>query len=273
MVNRIKECFDNLKLVNKPAFIPFITAGDPNKKDSLELINKLPKLGADIIEIGMPFSDPMADGKIIQDSSLRALKNSIKISDILSMIKEFRKDNLKTPIVLMGYYNPIYTYGTEKFILDANNSGVDGLIVVDLPSEHDEELFAPCLNSGIDFIRLVAPTTTDKRLKKIVSNANGFIYCISIAGITGTQEASLNKVIKTIHNIRKFTDLPIAVGFGIKTPEQAKMMASKANAIVVGSVIVNKILEVYSQNKEPKENLLSFIKSFADKVHSETTNL
>ena len=255
MFSRISETFQKLKKNNMKGFIPFVTAGDPTLEISLDIIKLLPKAGADLIEIGIPFSDPMADGKIIQASSLRALKEGITVKKIFEMISNFRQEDSKTPIVLMGYFNPIYNFGIERFLSSCKQSGVDGLIIVDLPYEHDIELCTPARKNGIDFIRLVAPTTTNERMPLLLSQSSGFVYCISVSGITGSKEAEIQIVNNTINRIRKSSNLPVAVGFGIKTPKQAEKMLLGAEATVIGSIIVEKINEIYSSDKEYKKKI------------------
>ena len=270
MSKRINTVFSKLKIAKTPAFIPFVTAGDPNLDLSFETIKVLAAAGADIIEIGMPFSDPMADGKVIQDSSLRALRSGTTLLKTIKLIKKFRVFDKFTPVVLMGYYNPIYNYGVKKFLDDAKNAGVDGLIIVDLPPEHDDELCLHAIAKDIDFIRLVAPTTNEKRLEKILTNTNGFVYCISITGITGTKEAQIATISKTVKKIRQYTKLPIAVGFGIKTTEQASTIAKIADAVVVGSTIVEKINFEFKQSKldlKAIPSIKKFVESFAESIH------
>ena len=270
MSSRISKAFLELRNKKTKGFIPFITAGDPSISLSLEIIKSLPKAGADLIEIGMPFSDPMADGKIIQASSLRALNQGITIKKILEMISIFRENDDVTPIILMGYFNPIYNFGVDKFLNLCKKNGVDGLIVVDLPFEHDHELCIPAKQSGIDFIRLVAPTTNEKRIPYLLEQSSGFVYCISLSGITGSQEAKTKIVTDTINRIKKFSELPIAVGFGIKTPKQAGEMSLKADATVIGSIIVEKINEICSLNINngiKLNQIYSFINLFSEEIH------
>ena len=270
MSSRILKTFLELRNKKTKGFIPFITAGDPSITTSLEIIRTLPKAGADLIEVGMPFSDPMADGKIIQASSLRALEQGITLKKILEIISIFRKDNNVTPIVLMGYYNPIYNFGVDKFLNLCKESGVDGLIIVDLPFEHDDELCLPAKKAGIDFIRLIAPTTNEERIPYLLDQSSGFVYCISLSGITGSKEAKTKIVNETIDRIKKFSELPIAVGFGIKTPKQAGEMSLKADATVIGSIIIEKINEIYSSkmNDETQLNqVYDFINLFSKEIH------
>jgi tryptophan synthase alpha chain len=238
-MSRIATRFAALKAEGRGGLITFLTAGDPNLDTSRELLFGLPAAGADIIELGMPFSDPMADGPAIQAGSLRALKSGMTLKKTLALVADFRKQDSDTPIVLMGYYNPIYIYGTEAFVTDARAAGVDGLIIVDLPPEEVDELWKPANAAGIDFIFLTAPTSDDERLPVIVKRASGFLYYVSITGITGTKSAELSDIEDAVERLRRHTDLPIGVGFGIKTPDQARGIASVADAAVVGSALVD----------------------------------
>src|ERR1700759_3492130 len=214
-------------------------AGDPDPATSLEIIKALPKSGADIIEIGMPFPDPMADGPSIQASGLRALKVGMTLKKTLDLVHSFRKDDNFTPLVLMGYYNPIYIYGVDKFLADAKTAGVDGLIIVDLPPEEDDELCIPALKAGLNFIRLATPTTDDKRLPAVLANTSGFVYYVSVAGITGAAAADANAVGEAVARIKRHTTLPVCVGFGIRTPETARSIAERADGAVVGTALVD----------------------------------
>jgi tryptophan synthase alpha chain len=241
MSDRLKDRFAALKSQGRAGLVTFVTAGDPDFETSLELVTKLPGAGADVIELGMPFSDPMADGPAIQASSLRALKSGQTMIKTLDLVRRFRTRDDTTPIILMGYYNPIYIYGNARFLADAKDAGVDGLIIVDLPPEEDTELCLPARDAGLHFIRLATPTTDEARMGKVLSNTSGFIYYVSITGITGTQAADAGDVGERVERLRKRTDLPIAVGFGIKTPEQAAAIARVADAVVVGSALVEKI--------------------------------
>jgi len=253
-MSRISTKFDLLKTENKKGLVTFITAGDPSIETSKNVLDGLSDAGADFIEIGMPFSDPMADGPAIQDSSLRALENGMDLKGTLSMLSEFRKKNDSTPVILMGYFNPIYKYGCENFVRDAKSAGADGLIIVDLPPEEDEELRIPAQKSGLDLIRLVTPTTIGTRLDTVLENASGFLYYVSIAGVTGTKSANVDEVGAHIELIKQKTNLPVAVGFGIKTPTDAANMSKIADAVVVGSAIV----ENMKQNQEDS-NISSII--------------
>ena len=235
---RIRARFAALKAQGRGGLVTFMTAGDPDRETSFEILKGLPEAGADMIELGMPFTDPMADGPAVQASSQRALKRGIKLREILEMVAAFRKADDATPVVLMGYYNPIYSYGVDKFLADAKAAGVDGLIVVDLPPEEDGELCLPALAAGVNFIRLATPTTDDARLPKVLANTSGFVYYVSIMGITGTRSAAGDEVGRAVERLKRHTDLPIAVGFGIKTPEQVGEITAVADAAVVGSALV-----------------------------------
>ena len=238
---RIRNRFEALKSAGRGGLVTFVTAGDPDRETSMKIFEGLPEAGADVIELGMPFTDPMADGPAIQASSQRALKKGIRLSQILEMVSDFRRMDPDTPVVLMGYYNPIYSYGVEKFLADARGAGVDGLIIVDLPPEEDEELCVPALEAGINFIRLTTPTTDDERLPTVLENTSGFVYYVSITGITGTRSAAGGDVRQAVARLKRHTDLPVAVGFGIKSPDQAASVASTADAAVVGSALVEQV--------------------------------
>lgn len=254
---RIARRFAALKAENRAGLVTFTTAGDPDPATSAEILHGIAKAGADLIEIGVPFSDPMADGPAIQASSLRAIKAGMTLRKVLAMVTEFRKIDDETPIVLMGYYNPIYIYGVDAFLLDAKTAGVDGLIVVDLPPEEEGELCLPALKAGINFIYLTAPTTDDARLPRVVEHASGFVYFVSITGITGTKSAQATDVAAHVQRIQKHTDLPVAVGFGIRTPEQAAGIAQVADAAVVGSALVDRITANLDDNGKAKPGLVA----------------
>lgn len=239
--NRIDRRFAELREDRRPGLVTFITAGDPDLETSKNILLGLPESGADLIELGMPFSDPMADGPAIQASSLRALKAGHKMLATLDLVSAFREQDQDTPIVLMGYYNPIYVYPKEKFLKEAAAAGVDGLIVVDVPPEADSELCIPAKNHGLNFIRLATPTTDAKRLPTVLSNTSGFLYYVSITGITGSASPEVNAVHNQVKLIKNATDLPVAIGFGIKTGDQAKALAKGADAVVVGSALVTAI--------------------------------
>ncbi|MEY9881320.1 tryptophan synthase subunit alpha [Bradyrhizobium sp. USDA 329] len=239
MTTRIDTRFAELAKQGRSAFVTFLMAGDPDPATSLEIIKALPKSGADVIEIGMPFTDPMADGPSIQAAGLRALKAGMTLKKTLELVRGFRKDDNATPIVLMGYYNPIYIYGVDKFLVDAKSAGVDGLIIVDLPPEEDDELCLPAMKAGLNFIRLATPTTDDKRLPAVLANTSGFVYYVSITGITGAAAADSVAVSEAVARIKRHTKLPVCVGFGIRTPETARAIASHANGAVVGTALVD----------------------------------
>ncbi|MGB3864194.1 MAG: tryptophan synthase subunit alpha [Xanthobacteraceae bacterium] len=239
MTTRIDTRFAELREHGRAAFVTFLMAGDPDPATSLAIIKALPQAGADVIEIGMPFTDPMADGPAIQAAGRRALKAGMTLIKTLDLVRGFRKDDNATPIVLMGYYNPIYIYGVDRFLIDAKQAGVDGLIIVDLPPEEDEELCLPAMQAGLNFIRLATPTTDDKRLPAVLANTSGFVYYVSITGITGTAAANATQVGEAVERIKRHTALPVCVGFGIRTPEAARDIARAANGAVVGTALVD----------------------------------
>jgi tryptophan synthase alpha chain len=241
VATRIDTRFAVLAAADRPGLVTFITAGDPDYATSLAVLRSLPSAGADVIELGMPFSDPMADGAAIQASSQRALKGGQTMLKTLAMVREFRSADATTPIVLMGYYNPIYSYGNARFLVDAKAAGVDGLIVVDLPPEADDELCLPALKAGLNFIRLAAPTTDDRRLPAVLANTSGFVYYVSLTGITGAALPDPARVMAAVQRIKRHTDLPIAVGFGVKTASQAQAIGGTADAVVVGSALVGAV--------------------------------
>ena len=238
MTTRIEARFAALKQQGRAALVTFTMAGDPDYATSLAIAQALPNAGADVIELGMPFTDPMADGPAIQAAGLRALRSGQNMKRTLQVVREFRKTDDATPIVLMGYYNPIYIYGVDKFLADAKAAGVDGLIVVDLPPEEDEELCLPALKAGLNFIRLATPTTDDKRLPAVLNNTSGFVYYVSITGITGAATPDAAKVSSAVARIKRHTGLPVAVGFGVKTAAHARAIAQGADGVVVGSALV-----------------------------------
>ncbi len=269
--DRIAHRFAALKAEGRAGLATFITAGDPDYQTSLALARGLPEAGADLIELGMPFTDPMADGPPIQASSQRALKAGASLRRTLDLVRTFRKHDASTPIVLMGYYNPIYVYGVEAFLEHATAAGVDGVIVVDLPPEEDEELCLPAVEAGLHFIRLATPTTDERRLPKVLPHTSGFIYYISITGITGAKSPGIDAVRNAVASLRRHTELPIAVGFGIKTPDQAAAVARVADAAVVGSALVQKIADGLDEEGRPQARLvasvLDFAKELAQGVH------
>ena len=238
---RIDRRFAALKAEGRAALVTFLTAGDPDYATSLAIVRALPDAGADVIELGMPFTDPMADGPAIQAASQRALKAGQTVGKTLDLVRAFRAGDDATPIVLMGYYNPVYVYGVERFLADAKAAGVDGLIIVDLPPEEDDELCMPALRAGLSFIRLATPTTDDRRLTVVLRNTSGFVYYVSIAGVTGTATPDAARVGEAVARIQRHTRLPVAVGFGVRTAEQARAIASTADGVVVGSALVDAV--------------------------------
>ena len=262
-MTRIDAKFAALRDANKKAFVAYVMAGDPDYETSLEIVKGLPDAGVDIIELGLPFTDPMADGTTIQLAGQRALNGGMTLDQTLSIASELRKTDDTTPIVLMGYYNPIYSRGVDTFLAQAKDAGIDGLIIVDLPPEEDEELCIPAMAAGIDFIRLTTPTTNDQRLPKVMQNTSGFIYYVSITGITGAAQANAAAVAPEVVRIKAATDLPICVGFGIRTPETARDIAAIADGSVVGTAIVERI----GAGDAPAD-ILTFVKDLADGTHS-----
>ncbi len=264
MTTRIDQRFAALKNEGRAALVTFTMAGDPDYDTSLALTKALPKAGADVIELGMPFTDPMADGLAIQAAGLRALKGGQNLKKTLALVREFRKGDDATPIVLMGYYNPIYIYGVGKFLADAKSTGVDGLIVVDLPPEEDEELCLPALKAGLNFIRLATPTTDDKRLPAVLTNTSGFVYYVSITGITGSATPDAGKVGAAVGRIKRHTQLPVAVGFGVKTAAHAKGIAEGADGVVVGSALIDALRSTLKDGKASPQT----VKAVTDLVAS-----
>ncbi len=263
---RIDRRFEKLKAQNRAGLVSFLTAGDPGFDVSLEIIKNLPAAGVDIIELGMPFTDPMADGPAIQLSNQRALAAGQNMIKTLDLVRRFRKNDDETPIVLMGYYNPVYAYGNKRFLQDAANAGVDGLIIVDLPAEEDDELCLPARNAGINFIRLIAPTTDDDRLVSVLQNAGGFVYYVSITGITGSAAPDAGLVSAAVKRIKSTTDIPVAVGFGVTTPDQAAAIAASADAVVVGSVLVREIEKAVQNGGDAAVNVLQTAREIATGV-------
>jgi tryptophan synthase alpha chain len=248
MTTRIEKRFAELKDEGRAALVTFVMSGDPDYETSIAVIKALPKAGADVIELGMPFTDPMADGPSIQAAGVRALKGGQTLKKTLQMVREFRKGEANTPIVLMGYYNPIYIYGVDKFLVDAKEAGIDGLIVVDLPPEEDEELCLPALKAGLNFIRLATPTTDDKRLPAVLNNTSGFVYYVSITGITGSAAPDAAKVSAAVARIKRHTKLPVAVGFGVKNADSARAIAAGADGVVVGSALIDALKKTLDGN-------------------------
>ncbi|HEY5046669.1 MAG TPA: tryptophan synthase subunit alpha [Rhizomicrobium sp.] len=265
-MSRISQRFAALRNVNRAAFVPFITAGDPDPATCFEILRRLPAAGADVIELGVPFSDPMADGPAIQASSLRALNAGATPGNVLEMVRAFRKFDRETPLVLMGYYNPIHAYGAGHFVEEAAGAGVDGLITVDLPPEEDAILRSPAIAHELDIIRLATPTTDDSRLSTILDGATGFLYYVSVAGVTGTKSHSGQDVKRALARIRTHTRIPVAVGFGIKSPDQAGEIARFADGVVVGSAIVSRIGQ--SQGSPVIDDVLQFCGTLAESVHA-----
>ncbi|OUS11360.1 tryptophan synthase subunit alpha [Rhodospirillales bacterium 47_12_T64] len=272
---RLEKRFADLRAEGRGGLVTFLTAGDPDYDTSLEIVKGLPEAGADVIELGMPFSDPMADGPAIQASSLRALRKGMTLKKTLELVKSFREDNQDTPIILMGYYNPVYIYGVDAFLKDAKEVGVDGFIIVDLPPEHDDEFCMPALEQGLHFIRLTTPTTVGERLPKVLNNTSGFVYYVSILGITGTGTASQDNIKQAVTRIKAGTDLPVAVGFGIRTPEQAASIAQVADASVVGSAIIDKLKENLDDDNRAKPGLsqavLEYVRTLSKGVRDART--
>lgn len=268
-MSRLADTFARLKTEGRSAFVPFITAGDPDPDTSFAMLEKLPSCGADIIELGAPFSDPMADGPAVQASSMRALKAGMTMVKTLKLIERFRRGDNKTPIVLMGYYNPIHAYGGARFIKDAAQAGVDGLIVVDLPVEEEEVLSTPAHAHGVDIVRFVTPTTDAARLKRVVDGASGYLYYVSVAGVTGTKSVPEDEVRAAMARIRAATDLPVTVGFGIRNAEQAGAIARVADGVVVGSAIVGKIADnLNAGNDKIIAEVLELTRSLAGSTHA-----
>jgi tryptophan synthase alpha chain len=253
--DRIERRFAELRSEGRAGLITFLTAGDPDAPTSARLLAELPAAGADLIELGMPFSDPMADGPAIQASSLRALKAGMTLRGVLELVRGFRAHDARTPLILMGYFNPIWSYGPARFLDDAKAAGVDGLIVVDLPPEEDDELCRPALAAGLNFIRLATPTTDEARLPRVLTNTSGFLYYVSVTGITGVGRPVTELVGEAVERIRRHTDLPVAVGFGLRTPEQAAEIARVADAAVVGSALVEVIAGSLDGAGRPKPGL------------------
>ncbi len=256
---RIARRFADLASAGRAGLVTYFTSGDPDAETFARLLCALPQAGADIIEIGMPFSDPMADGPVIQAAGLRALRSGMTLAKTLAIVGDFRRRDGNTPIVLMGYYNPIFRYGVERFIAEAKAAGVDGLIIVDLPPEHDDELCLPALAAGLDFIRLATPTTDDARLPAVLAHTAGFIYYVSIAGITGTRSARSGDIAEAVGRLRRHSSLPIAVGFGIRSPEQAASVARVADAAVIGSALVQRLADHVDATGKPDAALVSAV--------------
>ncbi len=267
---RIDDRFAELAKADRPALVTFITAGDPDMATSLEILKSLPAAGADVVELGMPFSDPMAEGIPIQRASQRALRAGQTMVKTLEMVRAFRQTDDTTPLVLMGYYNPIYSYGNERFLEDAKAAGVDGLIVVDLPPEADDELCVPAMAHGISFIRLATPTTDDKRLPSVLANTSGFVYYVSILGITGTASPDTGKVVAAVERIKRHTHLPVAVGFGVKTAEQVADIGRRADGVVIGSALVSALAGSLDDNGAATDSTVAAVRDLVSKLAAGT---
>jgi tryptophan synthase alpha chain len=265
-MTRIDARFAALKREGRSALVTFVTAGDPDPKTSGAILRALPHAGADVVELGMPFTDPMADGPAIQASSLRALKAGQDVAGTLAMVRDFRGADDATPIVLMGYYNPVYIYGVARFLADARAAGVDGLIVVDLPPEEDDELCLPALKAGFNFIRLATPTTDDKRLPAVLANTSGFVYYVSITGITGMAAPDTDKVAAAVARIKRHTALPIAVGFGVRTAQQAGAIAKVADGVVVGSALVEAMRQSLDKDMKATDATVAAVSDLVAKL-------
>lgn len=265
-MSRIQSCFAQLKQQNRAALVTFVTAGDPDYTTAMRIFKGLPAAGADVIELGMPFTDPMADGPAIQLANIRSLKNGQTLAKTLQMVSEFRQDNQLTPVVLMGYFNPIHHYGVPRFIEDAKAAGVDGLIIVDLPPEHNDMFCDPAQAAGLDFIRLTTPTTDDVRLPKVLDNSSGFVYYVSVAGVTGGSSATMEHIEEAVARVRRHTQLPVCIGFGIRTPEHAANIARLADGAVVGSAFVD-LIEQATSPDQAVEGVLARCRALADGIH------
>ena len=270
--SRLTRRFRALRTAGRGGLITFVTAGDPDLDSSATLLRQLPSVGADVIELGMPFSDPMADGPAIQASSQRALAAGMTLAKTLAMVGTFREDDKETPVILMGYFNPIYQYGSQNFVEDALTAGVDGLIIVDLPPEEDDELCHPAMTAGLHWIRLVTPTTDDRRMPTVLKNTSGFVYYVSIAGITGTRSASADVIRSAVRRLSQHTDLPVAVGFGIQTPEQVGEVVNDADAAVVGSALVREIERNLDDQGNATQNLVNQVLERVQKLSAVLRN-
>jgi tryptophan synthase alpha chain len=272
MTTRIDKRFAALKAEGRAGLVTFLMAGDPDHETSLAIIAALPEAGADLIEIGMPFTDPMADGPAIQAAGLRALQSGETLTKTIDLVRQFREGDSDTPIVLMGYYNPIYIYGVDRFLTDAKAAGVDGLIVVDLPPEEDVELCLPAMKAGVNFIRLATPTTDDKRLPAVLANTSGFVYYVSITGITGSAAPDTARVAQAVARIKRHTDLPVAVGFGVRDAARARAIAEAADAVVVGSALVDVLAQSLDKDgkatKKTVAAVTDLVASLAEGVRS-----
>ena len=267
-MTRIDTCFAALKAEGRAGLVTFVMAGDPDPVASLDILKALPKAGADIIELGMPFTDPMADGPTIQAAGLRALAAGMTLHKTIDLVKAFRETNQETPLVLMGYYTPIYVYGVEKFLVDAKAAGVDGLIVVDLPPEEDAELCLPARAAGLNFIRLATPTTDDKRLPVVLTNTSGFVYYVSITGITGMAIPDYSHVGAAVRRIKSHTDLPVAVGFGVRSAANASAIAQYADAVVVGTALIDAVKGSLDMDNKATQTTVQLVTSLVAELAS-----
>jgi tryptophan synthase alpha chain len=265
-MTRLERRFADLRETGRAALVTFVTAGDPEPETGFEILSSLAPSGADIIELGMPFSDPMADGPAIQAASQRALAAGMTLEKTLDQVRRYRDLDDDTPIILMGYYNPIYHFGPMEFVEAAVEAGVDGLIIVDLPAEEDDELCHPAMSRGLHWIRLATPTTDDERLPKVLTNTSGFVYYVSVLGVTGTRSAAGAEIDRAVARLRSHTDLPVAVGFGIRTPEQVAEVGQVADAVVVGSALVNLIAEGIDETGAAGPDLVSRLQSFVESL-------
>ncbi len=270
--SRLTRRFRALRTAGRGGLVTFVTAGDPDLDSSAMLLRQLPSVGADVIELGMPFSDPMADGPAIQASSQRALAAGMTLAKTLAMVGTFREDDKETPVILMGYFNPIYQYGSQNFVEDALTAGVDGLIIVDLPPEEDDELCHPAMTAGLHWIRLVTPTTDNRRMPTVLRNTSGFVYYVSIAGITGTRSASADVIRSAVRRLSQYTDLPVAVGFGIQTPEQVEEVVNDADAAVVGSALVREIEQNLDDQGNATQSLVNQVLGRVQKLSAVLKN-
>ncbi|MDB5523517.1 MAG: trpA [Rhizobium sp.] len=268
MTARMDKKFADLKAEGRPALVTYFMAGDPDYHTALEIMKALPAAGADIIELGAPFSDPMADGPAIQLAGQRALKAGQTLGKTLQMVREFRKMDTTTPIVLMGYYNPIYIYGVDRFLDEAVDAGLDGLIIVDLPAEMDDELCIPALAKDINFIRLATPTTDDRRLPKVLTNTSGFVYYVSMTGITGSALPDPSKIASAVSRIKSHTNLPVCVGFGVKTAEHARLIGASADGVVVGTAIVNQVATSLDKDGKAGPDTVQAVVTFVNGLSS-----
>ncbi len=268
--SRLERRFEQLRAESRPALVTFVTAGDPDPETGFAVFSSLARAGADIIELGMPFSDPMADGPVVQEAGQRALAAGMTLRKTLDQVRRYREQDDETPVILMGYYNPIHHFGPESFLDAAVEAGVDGLIIVDLPVEEDDELCHPAMARGIHWIRLATPTTDDARLPRVLTNTSGFVYYVSVLGVTGTRSAQDEEIRRAVERLKSHTDLPIAVGFGIRSPEQVAKIGAVADAVVVGSAIVSLVAENLDADKRPNSVLIDKVSDFVASLAAAT---